>query len=78
MTLESSFSSFASSKKQVSASWKNREGSQLCCVLGAGGEGVDKWGLAAGITELSTQLMEKTSAGPILCLISEEKGGYWI
>lgn len=38
---------------------------------------MDKWGLAAGVTELSAQLMEKTNAGPILCLISEEKGGYW-
>lgn len=39
------------------------------------GQRVDKQGLAAGIIQLSAHLMEKTSNGLTLCLISEEKLG---
>lgn len=62
---------FASAKRQVSALWKSREGSQLCPVPAV--EEGDEQGLAAGITELSTRV-EKTSYSLVFVFDLKGKG----
>lgn len=72
-TKEFGFSeAFASAKRQVSASWKSREGSQLCPVPAA--EEGDQQGLAAGITELSAHVVEKASHSLIFVFDFKGKG----